>query len=415
MATLEGHTLNNQYYLRSSIGSGGMADVYLAWDSIRSTQMAIKVLRRDWALNRKFINLFRGEAETLRKLDHPNIVRIYDFDKANNGDIVFLVMDWIEGSSLKDQIERRKKPFTLQEVSKILQPLSSALYYAHQMQVVHCDIKPANVLIRKDGQVFLTDFGVARHATEIKHGGTPWYMAYEQFTSGRVDSRTDVYSLAVTVYEMLSGGKLPYPGNPESKGSTAREKIEWEQTNLPLPPIKQFNRSVPSSVDTMLAAALSLNPQDRFENTTKMYGAFELAKLEGDRGGSKGTTSIYVPDQTEQTEKPSRPISEPRIKATRRKPKIFCQSGEYQGRSFDIPKDGLRIGRFSKNTLRISERSVSRWHAVIYVIRQGTFIRDETSALGTFVNGQQISEPTHLKHGDVIQIGFQQVFEYRER
>jgi serine/threonine-protein kinase len=415
MSDLKGITLNKQYYLQSFIGKGGMADVYKAWDNMKSTYMAVKILRRDLAVNAKFNKLFKEEAELLKTLGHPSIVRIYEYDREPNGNLVYIVMDWIEGSSLKEVIDNQKDPFTLAEVSQILKPLSSALYFAHQMGFIHCDIKPANILIRKDGEVFLSDFGVARAATDVKYGGTPWYMAYEQFTTGNVSPRTDVYSLAVTMYEMLSGGVLPYQGLPESQGSTLREKIKWEQDNLPLRPIQHYNRKIPSAVGTMLSAALSKRPQDRYLNTTKMFEAFELARVQGDRrGGSDRATRIFPPPDPTEKSPPHKKTPPPKRRG-RKAPKIYCKSGDHQARTFTIPREGLRIGRGSQNALRILERSVSRWHVVIYITHEGTFLRDENSSLGTLVNGQQIVEPTLLRHGDIIEIGYHQVFEYREK
>src|SRR3972149_67516 len=157
-------TLLDRYFLRKHVGSGGTADVYLAWDKLRSTKMAIKVLRRDLANNSRFFQMFAREAELLRKLEHPSIVRLYEFER--DGENVFIVMDWIEGINLRQAIVNQKRPFTMEETLPILQPVCSALNYAHQNQVFHCDIKPANILLHADGKVFLTDFGVARLSTE---------------------------------------------------------------------------------------------------------------------------------------------------------------------------------------------------------------------------------------------------------
>ena len=169
-------------FLREQIGSGGMADVYQAWDNLRATRMAIKVLRRDLAQSARFNRMFEQEAELLRKLEHPNIVRLYEFDK--EGDVVFIVMDWVEGTNLRQAINDRKKPFSLEEVSQILQPVCAALNYAHQNMVFHCDVKPGNIMVDAGGTVYLTDFGIAQYLSSSDrgalHAGTPAYMAPEQ-------------------------------------------------------------------------------------------------------------------------------------------------------------------------------------------------------------------------------------------
>src|SRR5690606_4717807 len=122
-----------------------------------------------------------------RQLEHPNIVRLYEFDK--EGDIAFIVMDWIEGTNLRQAIADHIRPFTPEEVMYILQPVCSALNFAHQNQVFHCDVKPGNILLHVDGRVLLTDFGVARLSTEKIGGGTPPYMAPEQFSGGVVTAQ----------------------------------------------------------------------------------------------------------------------------------------------------------------------------------------------------------------------------------
>jgi serine/threonine-protein kinase len=165
MAELVSKTLNNQYYLRRLVGSGGMADVYEAFDKVRATNMAVKVLRRDVASNSRFYQAFEKEATILRELQHPNIVRLYEFGR--DGEIVFIVMAWVDGSDLKQKLMHHSDAFSLVEVSAVLKPVASALNFAHQIHVYHCDIKPANILLQNDGkEVLLTDFGVAQLASE---------------------------------------------------------------------------------------------------------------------------------------------------------------------------------------------------------------------------------------------------------
>ena len=142
MASLTGKTLINRYYLREKVGSGGMADVYQAWDNLRSTRLAVKILRRDLVVNPQYIRLFNQEASLYKELEHPNIVRIYGFER--EGDIRFIVMDWVSGSSLSDLIAKSRKPMNVEKISQILGPLCSALHYAHNNKVFHCDVKPGN-------------------------------------------------------------------------------------------------------------------------------------------------------------------------------------------------------------------------------------------------------------------------------
>ena len=472
MKDLVGRTLLDRYFLRDSAGAGGMADVYLAWDMLRSSKMAVKVLRRDLASNPRFFQMFAKEAELLRKLEHPNIVRLYEFEKED--DIAFIVMDWIDGSNLRQAVTNRKKPFTLEMARYILTPVCSALNYAHQNQVYHCDVKPHNILLHNDGRVLLTDFGVARLASENIGGGTPPYMAPEQFFGGEVSAKSDIYALGITLYEMLSGGNVPYRGeSASSQGNTTRERIAWEHMNLPLPPLRSQNERISQAIEAVIVTALNKNPGERYPTTMALRDAFEQAASEEGQDGSimrtivslipqvsepslpKGqkprTSAASRPETIRPKAAPLPPKQEPssqapstmqgfkRLIQSMNVPKLnksksprspsstparqlqgnsaylFGRSGDWVGRQIPIIQRGLSLGRSSQNQIQVSEASVSRTHATIIVSRRNVYIRDENSSLGTFVNGVRIAGPTQLKHGDIIQIGYYQIFEYRER
>ena len=412
MADLLGRTLKNQYFLRELAGAGGMADVYQAWDTKRSTRMAIKVLRRDLATSPRFFRMFAKEAEVLRQLEHPNIVRLYSFE--NEDDITYIVMDWVQGSNLRQAIQERQHPFDLNEVAHILEPVYSALHYAHQSNVYHCDIKPANILLHEDGRVLLTDFGVARLAYEREGGGTPPYMAPEQFTSGQVDARTDIYALGVTLYEMLSGGQVPFRGDSKNTpGRTTQEKIAWEHQNLSLPSILKFNPSLPEEVVTVVEAALNKDSEQRYPTPMAMRDAFEHARMRL-RQTTGNMPTILQPIHSP-VQRPASELVQPQANVTG--PHLYCRSGELARHNISITRLGITIGRGVNNQVRLQERSVSRTHVSILFTKRGIYIRDEQSSLGTIVNGQRISAntPILLHHGDVIQIGFYQVFEFMER
>lgn len=449
MSDLSGQTLLDRYYLREHIGTGGMADVYLAWDSKRSTKMAVKVLRRDLANNPRFFQQFAKEAELLRKLEHPNIVRLYEFEKA--GDIVFIIMDWVEGGNLKQVLHERKKPCTLEEVSHILGSVCSALNYAHQNEVFHCDVKPANIMLHADGRVLLTDFGVAHLADQRGYGGTPPYMAPEQFNKGTIDARTDVYALGVTLYEILSGGILPFRGDsPNSKGSTDRERIAWEHQNMVIPPLRQYQPRLPEAVEQVVLTAMNKDPEVRFSTTMALRESFEHAcAISGREVGSSSSTRTIMEDlssvasaaaavaqeaasraaaraadaaqsfSAQMQQPPSRPARAPRELRERtfaqpagRGPYLYGRSGQWKDQMLPIPPEGLSLGRSSQCHIQLPESCISRVHATILSTRRGIYIRDENSKLGTFVNGQRIFGPVLLKRGDVIQIGYYQVFEF---
>lgn len=277
MTTLSGRTLLNRYFLRELVGSGGMADVYLAWDKLRSVKMAIKVLRRNLSSNNNFLQQFGKEAEILRTLEHPNIVRLFEFEQDN--DIAFIVMDWVDGSDLRQIIHNSKLTLPLTDISRILEAVCSALYYAHENHIYHCDIKPANIMLHIDGRVLLTDFGVAHMSEETGGGGTPPYMAPEQFTGGKIDAYTDVYALGITLFEVLSGGHTPYRGlSSSSDGSTTKERIAWEHLNLSPPALSQFNAQISPEMGWVVNKAIQKNPKKRFQSTLELRDAFEKAR-----------------------------------------------------------------------------------------------------------------------------------------
>jgi serine/threonine protein kinase len=426
MTSLIGLTLLDQYYLRELVGQGGMADVYLAWDRLRATKMAVKVLRRDLVSNPKSFQLFAKEAELLRRLEHPNIVRLYEFGKED--DIVFIIMDWVEGTNLRQAIVERKKPFSLPEVSGILQPVCSALHFAHQSRVFHCDVKPANILIHVDGRVLLSDFGVARLATDNISGGTPPYMAPEQFSGSEVDARTDIYALGITIFEMLTGGKVPFRGeSPSSQGSTVRARIAWEHMNLQPVYLNELNHDVPIAVADVIATALNKVSSQRYASTLEFRDAFEQAYTSVSKAKIKQSFITGQPNYppkipTRQTPPQPRPVTRSGQLGQdnfgqSKGPYLLGRSGNYTGQKISINADNLTIGRSSSNSLKVKESSVSRIHAMIIRTKRGVYIRDENSSVGTLLNGQRIQPtvPLKLHNGDIIQIGYYQVFEFHEK
>ena len=430
-ASLAGTTLLNRYYLRELVGSGGAADVYLTWDRLRAAKMAVKILRRDLRVNEQFLRQFTKEAEILNELQHPNIVRLFEFNQ--DGDIVFIVMDWVEGASLRQVISANLKPFTPSSASHILAPVCSALHYAHQNQIYHCDIKPANILLHTDGRVLLSDFGIASLANETGGGGTPPYMAPEQFTGDTIDARTDVYALGITLYEMLSGGQLPYCGESDgSKGSTSRERIAWEHLNLTPPSLRKINPAIPESVEKTILRAIDKEPRKRFSDVMSFHETLDRACGMSEPVNNDNFASTQALRTLNMPEKP--PIAKP-VGRTKEEvfpplppkpttvpgrqsvqlPALFCRTGEFSGKFIPIPVGQLLIGRGTGSQLQLHDTSVSRQHAEIIRSARGVYVRDAGSLLGTYVNGQRIIKPVLLKDRDVIQIGYQQVFEFRCR
>lgn len=430
MADLTGALLQNNYFMRKLIGSGATADVYLAWDKARTTELAIKVLHEELAIDSRFQKMFRQEAEFMRELRHPNIVRLFDFgeDKSKTRNkTVFIAMEYVKGPNLRALLAERKEPLDLKETSQILGAVCKALYFAHQSKVLHCDIKPANILISQNGnedlvekQIFLADFGISHWTLRQKGGGTPAYMAPELFKEAPVTEQTDIYALGVTLYEMLSGGQLPFRGETSSPGKTPRERIAWEKANKPLPPLQQFNPNLSGPILLIVEKALNKDPRLRHNSAIEVWNDFERAAL------GKVPEKTPISDRNtivpQPVVSPAQPRTPPRLPTTSqdgatriKRPHLLGVTGEKTGEIISVPEEGLKIGRNVSNDLCFEDRTVSRYHATILVSRRAYYIRDEGSSLGTYLNGRQIpvSTPILIKEGDRISIGQMQSFEFR--
>jgi serine/threonine protein kinase len=436
--TLSERTLLTRYYLRERIDSGGMADVYLAWDQQRSVQMAVKVLRPDLMRKPNVIQLFHREAEILRKLEHPNIVRLYEFGQ--DGDVAFFVMDWVDGGSLAQLLKERKAPLSAAETARVVASVCSALHYAHRSAIFHCDIKPANIMLHADGRILLSDFGVARLASDEISGGTPPYMAPEQFEEKPVDARTDIYGLGVTLYEVLSG-RQPFRGDSApSKGSTLRDRLDWEHHFLPVPALRVVNPQLNQAIERVVDKAMAKQPDQRYETVIAFQEAFIQAVGQGQESSGTDERTIFrsgkltdlrdlqpggavlppPPKKPKENKKGIEPLRPPVGKkppglGRGRNPYLYCRQGVYTGQAIPIPPQGLSIGRGSQCSLRIADGSVSRRHATIECSRRGAlYLRDDGSSLGTFLNGVVVTGTVLLKPGDVLCIGYNEVFEFRD-
>jgi serine/threonine-protein kinase len=244
-----------------------MGDVYKVWDSQRGVFLAIKVLHADLAEDRVFLRRFAREAETLSALQHPHIVRFYGLEQ--EGRVTFMLMDYVEGTTLRGEIFDAHKPFTVEQVLRILKPVCSALHYAHQMGRVHCDIKPANIMVRSNGEVLIADFGIARMmenstTTTMAGAGTPAYMAPEQVLGKNPSPQTDIYALGIVLYEMLTGGERPFTGEQASIEGSTSEKVRWEQITLNPPSPRTYNPNISLQLEAVVMKCLEKKPEDRY-------------------------------------------------------------------------------------------------------------------------------------------------------
>ena len=241
------------YIIQRHLDSGAMADVYAATDTQRQTQVALKVLRSQLALDPYFEEYFRREASVLLKLQHPNIVRLYEL--VRDGELLFLVMDFIVGPTLQQYLYTHKILPTA-DALHIAQAVATALDFAHSHQIIHRDIKPSNVLLATNGAILLSDFGVARVAgsttTAAGPVGTIAYMAPEQIVGGTITAAADQYSLAVLIWELLTG-RRPFVGDTLTlKSTTVGERVMEEHLHHPAP-----TDLLPPQIDPTLRRALS--------------------------------------------------------------------------------------------------------------------------------------------------------------
>lgn len=269
-----------QYHLIEQLGEGGMAIVYKAFDTRLEREVAIKIIRNEKYDGNACIKIhlrFEREAKILAKLNHPNIVRIIDYGEAESQ--LYFVMDYLPGGTLK---QKTGKPMPWREAAQLILPIARALEYAHQHKVIHRDVKPSNILLTSNGQPMLSDFGVAKildindsaDLTGTGVGvGTPEYMAPEQGLGKPIDHRSDIYSLGIVFYELLTGRK-PY------KADTPLAVV-IKQINDPLPRPIQFVPDLPKEIEQVVFKALAKNPADRFQDMGEFAAKLEiLAKSE---------------------------------------------------------------------------------------------------------------------------------------
>ena len=272
-----GDVLRNRYQIMKPIGRGGMADVYLAFDSRRHTEVAIKVLREDLAEDPEFMVRFTREAEALARLDHPNIVRFYSFER--QGETAFIVMDYVEGTPLRRELVRRQEPLPLDETTRILQQVTAALHYAHAEGIVHRDLKPGNIMLRPDGMVLLTDFGIAKameSATVTTIAvGTPAYMSPEQILGKAIDHCSDIYTLGVVMFQMVTG-QQPFTGHEDVlTGTSTLARLRDAHLHLDAPNPCTLNPNLPREASTVITRALAKQPKDRWPDVLSLEKAWE--------------------------------------------------------------------------------------------------------------------------------------------
>ncbi len=280
--------LNDRYQLEQTLGTGGMALVYKAKDLMLERSVAVKVLREDLSTDMSFRERFRQEARAAANLSHPNIVTVHDFG-LDQGHL-FIVMEYVPGTDLKTRI-REKSRFSVQETLELMIQACQGVGYAHRAGLVHCDIKPHNMLVSPDGRLKVTDFGIARALASISPEersevvwGSPHYFSPEQAAGLPPSPASDVYSLGVILYEMLTG-QLPF------NAADAEELARMHREVQPIPP-RAINPAIPSQLDEIILKVLSKEPSARYR-TADQLGHLLLGLYESDPSLKKSNFFLH--------------------------------------------------------------------------------------------------------------------------
>jgi serine/threonine protein kinase len=274
-ASLEGQTFG-KYRILEPLGRGGMAQVYRAYHPQLDRYVAVKVLRSDLVDEAEFLARFRREAQSVANLRHPNIVQVYDFDMAF--DYYYMVMELLEGDTLKvrlNEYRARGERMPLSELLRVVTDILEGMAYAHSEGIVHRDIKPANILLSKRGQAVITDFGIAQIVGGTHYTlsgalmGTLAYMAPEQGLHGTTSEQSDIYSLGIVLYEMLTG-------QPPFDADTPLA-ILMKHVNDPLPLPRSLDETIPAEMEQIVLKALAKDPHDRYQSAAEMIQAVRNA------------------------------------------------------------------------------------------------------------------------------------------
>ncbi len=445
------------------IGVGGMAMVYKAYQPTLDRHVAIKILPASQSQDPVFVKRFVQEARSVAKLAHPNIVQIHDFGTEPNENITYIVMEYVDGGTLK---ERLRGPLLVTEAVDFMIQAAEGLECAHRNGIIHRDVKPANMLVRRDGHLLLSDFGIAKimeestSLTRVGTGiGTPQYMAPEQGMGQPVDRRSDIYSLGIVLFHCLAGA-VPFSAeNPLT--------ITVKHINEPLPVGRLVALNVPDSIIQVVLKMAAKQAADRYQTADEVVAALTRAlvaaslsiprlyraggssgQLQGNQGGGAPYSgsllqssypnypSVPGPGYPQYGTPPAGSMTCFRCGANNSNTRRFCvhcgdelantraskdtyvingrpllarftfqSKGPLQGRQYRFHQDVTTIGRTNGNALILADPSVSRHHARLWFADGYWYLDDAGSSNGTLVNKIRISQPVVLKDGDIINFG----------
>lgn len=301
---MKGQKINERYQIIKTIGEGGMANVYLAYDTILDRNVAVKVLRGDLATDEKFVRRFQREALSASSLSHPNIVEVYDVGEDNGA--YYIVMEYIDGKHLKQLLKKRGN-LTLTEVVDIMLQVTDGMSAAHDSYIIHRDIKPQNIMILENGLIKITDFGIAMalNSTQLTQTnsvmGSVHYLPPEQASGKGATIQSDVYSMGILMYELLTG-TLPF------KGDNAVE-IALKHIKETVPSVKELVPNIPQSIENIIMKATAKNVKNRYQDAKEMHDDLKTA-LDDSRINEPRYVFEYAEDDADITRKKVEKITE---------------------------------------------------------------------------------------------------------
>ncbi|MCP4426132.1 MAG: protein kinase, partial [Chloroflexi bacterium] len=405
MTSLIGQTINNRYKLEALLGDGGMGAVYRAHDLNLDRQVAIKVMHAHFARKMEFRARLIQEAQTAAKLDHPSVVEIHDFGNSEAG--LFIAMEYISGGSLRDHLKRLQtmgKFLPLAQSLQIAAQIADALDYAHRRGIIHRDIKPGNVLLKRLSRpdtpgeqpfrAMLTDFGLVKLQEEgaamTQSGatlGTPTYMSPEQCKGEELDGRTDIYSLGIVLYELVSN-RLPFTMKTLSEAIAVHTKGEMP------PPASDARSELPPIIDAIISKALAKDPADRYADAAAMATALQGAVVALE-GAPTQVMRREEADILEQVKEPP-PGHELRIETPGHPPSVFV-----------LAQPVVTVGRNADNDVVLPAEGVSRHHARLQATTLGWEVNDLGGINGTWLDERRLraGDETPVAPGSRLRIG----------
>ncbi|MCA9923768.1 MAG: protein kinase [Anaerolineales bacterium] len=404
MTNLVGRTINGRYRLESLLGDGGMGTVYRAYDLNLDRQVAIKLMHAHFARREEFRARLNQEAKTAAQLDHPSVVGIYDFGDSDDG--LFIAMEYVDGGSLRDhlrRLQRMNKFLPMVQSLQIVAQIADALDYAHQNGIIHRDVKPGNILLKRlnrpdepGEQPFratLTDFGLVKLQEGIgltQSGatlGTPTYMSPEQCAGKEIDGRSDLYSLGIVLYELVTN-RLPFTFQSLSEALSAHTKGD-----MPVP-AGDLRADVPPLIDTILTRTLAKEKENRYSRGAEMATALRSAMV----ALSGAPTQIMMREEMDILDR----VNEPPPGY-----ELLIDTPGHSTSTVPLTKSVISLGRHADNDIVLPAEGVSRHHSRLQATALGWEVVDLGGINGTFLNERRLraEAPTPVSPNGKIRVG----------